>query len=69
MTVAEAKIYARVGKHQIYEACRTKKLKARQRTEPHGVWIIHRDDIDAWLRGETTEAPIRRRASNKKPAA
>ncbi|MYV26343.1 helix-turn-helix domain-containing protein [Rhodococcus sp. DSM 6344] len=68
MTVPEAKTYARVGKHQIYQACRTKKLKARQQTEPHGVWIIHRDDLDAWLRGETSEQPIRRRSSKKKPS-
>ncbi|MFE5789526.1 helix-turn-helix domain-containing protein [Rhodococcus erythropolis] len=69
MTVAEAKIYARVGKHQIYEACRTKKLKARQTVAPQGKWLIHRDDLDAWLRGETIEVPIRRRASKKKPTS
>lgn len=27
-------------------------LKGRQRTAPHGSWLIHIDDLDAWTAGE-----------------
>lgn len=66
MTIDEAKSYARLGKNQIYEACRTKKLKARQTVAPQGKWLIHRDDLDAWLRGETIGPPPRRRTAKRK---
>lgn len=52
MTVDEAKAYARMGKNQIYDACRTRKLKARQTVAPQGKWLIHRDDLDVWLRSD-----------------
>lgn len=68
LTIDEAKEYARLGKNQIYTACRTHRLKARQSVAPQGKWLIHRDDLDAWLRGETSEQPIRRRSSKKKPS-
>jgi hypothetical protein len=34
-------------------------LKGRQRTAPHGSWLIHIDDLDAWAAGEPM--PDRRR--------
>ncbi|RYE43685.1 MAG: DNA-binding protein [Hyphomicrobiales bacterium] len=60
LTVDEAKAYARCGKNHIYSACRTGVLAARQSVAPQGKWLIHRDDLDAWLRADTK--PVRRRA-------
>lgn len=65
LTIDEAKEYARLGKNQIYTACRTRRLKARQTVAPQGKWLIHRDDLDAWLRGEIVEKPTRRTSKLK----
>lgn len=60
MTVDEARVYARMGKNQVYAACRTGQLKARQTVAPQGKWLIHRDDLDAWLRSDIGGKPARR---------
>lgn len=48
MTVDEAKAHARPSKNQIYDACRTEKLKARQIVAPQGKWLIHREELDVF---------------------
>ena len=30
-------------------------LMGHQKTVPNGVWRIHRDDVDAWIRGDRSE--------------
>lgn len=60
MAVDETRAYAKSGKNQIYAACRTGRLRARQIVAPQGKWLIHRDDLGAWLRGDTTLKPARR---------
>ena len=65
LTIDEARTYAKAGKNQIYTACRTGRLKARQTVAPQGKWLIHRDDLDAWLRGDTAAKPARRNSKLK----
>ena len=66
MTFKEACEYARVGQQSMYRALRTHELKATQGAVRPGTvrgrWRIHRDDLDAWIRGEQPPAakPLRR---------
>lgn len=55
LTVDEARAYARCGKRQMYHALHTGELVGTQRKRPQGTWRIHRDDLDAWLRGSRPE--------------
>ena len=58
LTVGEARAYARCGRQQMYRALHTGELVGTQRKRPQGTWRIHRDDLDAWLRGEVSQAPV-----------
>jgi excisionase family DNA binding protein len=51
LTVAEAATYAHRSPHTIWVACRDKTLRGNQ-PKAKGKWLIHRDDLDAWIRGE-----------------
>lgn len=59
LTVKEAAAYARCCDRLIYRALRRRELKGSQGVgpvqTPRGTWRIHRDDLDAWLRGENPE--------------
>lgn len=59
MTVAEVKDYGRIGRSDILAALNDGSLRGHQ-VKAGGRWRVHRDDVDAWLRGEQPE-PIRPR--------
>ncbi|KJF21923.1 DNA-binding protein [Rhodococcus sp. AD45-ID] len=54
MTVKEVAAYSRRSGDAVYIALQSGELKASQSKAPKGRWNIHRDDVDAWLRGETS---------------
>jgi len=66
LTQSEAADYARRSVGYINKALRDGSLRGSQ-TKRGGDWRIHRDDLDAWIRGEVaTVEPARvarRRAS------
>jgi excisionase family DNA binding protein len=59
LTVKEAAAYARCGTNHLYRALRTGEIAATQGGRPapyrKGTWRIHRDALDAWLRGSSPE--------------
>lgn len=56
-TTGQAADYAGCNIQTVAEACREGKLRAGQPFGgAGGRWRIHRDDLDAWLRGETRVA-------------
>jgi excisionase family DNA binding protein len=56
MTVPEVVDYARSSRTEVHEALRTGRLRGHQ-VKAQGKYRIHRDDVDAWLRG-VAPAPI-----------
>lgn len=66
MTVPEVAAYARSSRTEVLEALTDESLRGSQ-VKPGGKWRVHRDDVDAWLRGlpaVSSPAPITsRRAS------
>jgi hypothetical protein len=54
MTVPEAAAYARRDPQTIATACRNKTLPASQKMRK-GKWLINRDVLDAWIRGDLAE--------------
>jgi excisionase family DNA binding protein len=50
MVVAEVEAYARASKRDVIEALNDGSLRGSQR-KAGGKWRVHRDDVDAWLRG------------------
>ena len=56
MTVAQVVAYSITGERDVLAALADGSLRGYQRTAG-GRWRIHRDDVDAWLRGEP---PVRR---------
>lgn len=59
----EVQAYARMGRSEILAALNDGSLRGHQ-TKAGGRWRVHRDDIDAWLRGEPP-APIRSTLARK----
>lgn len=57
MTVLEVANYARSSRSEVLAALNDGTLHGSQ-LRKNGRWRIHRDDVDAWLRGEP--APERR---------
>ena len=51
LTVREATARARIGQRELLAALADGSLRGHQ-NKPGGRWRIHRDDVDAWLRGE-----------------
>ena len=51
----EVQTMTRVSRTEIYLALQTGDLKGHQRTKG-GTWRIHRDAVDAWMRGERMTA-------------
>lgn len=65
LTAAQAVAYSHKSLNTINKALRDGSLKGSQ-TKRFGTWSIHRDDLDAWLRGERADvrpARITSRAS------
>ncbi|ORI13470.1 helix-turn-helix domain-containing protein [Rhodococcus sp. 1168] len=63
-TVKDAAAYARCGTNHLYRALRTGELAATQGGRPapmrKGTWRIHRDDLEAWIRGQSPDqAPVK----------
>lgn len=57
LTAPEAATYSRRHINTINLALRSGELKGQQPSGKRlGRWLIHRDDIDAWIRGEVAEA-------------
>jgi DNA binding domain, excisionase family len=55
LTVGEAVDYAKRSKNTLNCALRAGELRGSQ-TKRGGIWLIHRDDLDAWIRGEIAPA-------------
>lgn len=51
-TPAEAATYARKTRKTVYEAIYAGELPSEQRGKPGARHLIHRDAIDAWIRGK-----------------
>lgn len=51
MTVDEAAAYARIDRDGLSRVLRSGELVGHRRGE-RGRWRIHRDELDAWIRGE-----------------
>ena len=47
-----AGVYAGVSTDTILDALQSGECRGYQRVSPGGKWRIHRDDLDAWMRGE-----------------
>lgn len=60
LTTPEAGFYARRHPKTVLRALRTGELRGHQ-AKANGTWRIHRDDVDAWLRGEK---PSRRKVAS-----
>jgi hypothetical protein len=56
MTVPEVIDYARSSRTEVQRRCVPARLRGHQ-VKPQGKYRIHRDDVDAWLRG-VAPAPI-----------
>ena len=54
LEVPEAAEYARRHTQTIKNALRDGSLRGSQ-TKRNGKWLVHRDDLDAWLRGEIAD--------------
>ncbi|GGG04470.1 hypothetical protein GCM10007304_18230 [Rhodococcoides trifolii] len=52
MTPQQAADYADVHINTIRHALWDGRLRGYQRTAPKGIWRIHVDDLDAWIRGD-----------------
>jgi excisionase family DNA binding protein len=63
LNVAEAAIYAKYNKQTISSACRDGSLIASQPLG--GKWLIHKDDLDTWIRNASTR---RARSGRRKSA-
>jgi helix-turn-helix protein len=66
LTVKEAAPYSKRSANTIKNALREGSLIGSQ-TKPGGIWVIHVDNLDAWIKGEIADvrppAVTRRRAS------
>lgn len=66
LTTAEAAQYAKRSRDGIARALRSGELRGNQPGRK-GSWLIHRDDLDAFIRGEVADVKVpvvtRRRAS------
>ena len=51
-TIKEAARYARLAYRSIWDAVKDGELRASQRNGPGTPWKVHKDDLDAWIRGE-----------------
>lgn len=52
LVVPEVQAYARASRHEVIDALNDGSLRGYQRA-PGGKWRVHRDDVDAWLRGDS----------------
>ncbi|NIL77674.1 helix-turn-helix domain-containing protein [Rhodococcus sp. B10] len=68
LTAQEAADRARCHRETIYTALHDEELKrgtglvGRQRKAPKGAWLIHVDDLDAWVSGTSASRTLRRSA-------
>lgn len=53
MTPAEVATYTRRSYHNVHVALRAGDLKGEQPSGPMGKWLIHRDEVDAWIKRRT----------------
>jgi excisionase family DNA binding protein len=57
LTIPEAQAYARRSYSTISDALRSGEMRGSQ-TKRGGTWLVHTDDLDAWLRGEKADARV-----------
>jgi len=68
LTVQEAADRIRRHRNYIYKALWAEQAKAgsglrgRQLVEPQGSWLIHLDDLDAWVSGDVAPRRLKRSA-------
>lgn len=67
MTVPEVAAYARSSRSDILAALACEELRGHQRVAG-GRWRIHRDDVDAWLRGEPPAPRDTNYTARRRPA-
>lgn len=55
---------ARIRRHPnyIYKGLWSGALRGRQLVEPQGSWLIHVDDLDAWVEGKSAPRRLRKSA-------
>lgn len=53
LTATEAAAHARRHRNTILIALRTGKLTGFQQKSPQGAWRIHRQDLEAWIKGRS----------------
>ena len=61
LTAKEAAVYARKGRKYFLELARKKRVKGYQQCA-NGEWLFHRDDLDAYIKGQKPK-PNRLRAA------
>lgn len=66
LKIKEAAAYSRKSKSLISDALRCGELRGNQ-TKANGTWLVHRDDLDAWIRGERADVHIPS-VSRRRPA-
>lgn len=67
LQLAEVCRYARAGRTDVLAALADGTLRGSQ-LKPGGKWRIHRDDVDAWLRGEKPPAGEPERFTRRRSA-
>lgn len=55
LTPKQVAAYSRRSRTQVHTALRARELVGYQ-SKPNGSWTIHRDDVDAWIKGEIAPA-------------
>ncbi len=57
LTVDEAAEYARKSRSTVMIALRDDTLRGAQ-TGRNGKWLIHREDLDTWIRGDRADVRV-----------
>ncbi|MBY6411704.1 excisionase family DNA-binding protein [Rhodococcus sp. BP-252] len=58
MTVIKTSEYTRRGKNLVYQSLHTGELRGTQHTRTGGTWLVHRDDLEEWMRRDSTSGPV-----------
>lgn len=64
LTLAESAAYSKRGKNTVWQALAAGELRGNQ-TGRNGKWLVHRDDLDAWIKGEIAEVRVPRHVTRR----